>query len=376
MPKKQNFVPLILAAALSACARTARSVDPPSYRVEGDLVVFADGRRPAGLSLEPVRLAGNDHLTVTGRLVWDEDTTVRVFPPVSGRVVSIRADVGMRIAAGQTLAILASPDFGQAQSDAARTAADLRAADRALERIRQLFEHGAASRKDLDQAEADRERARAEAARTRARLNLWGGPAAAPGTVDQSFGLTSPVTGLVVERALNPGQEVRADATTPLFVVSDPKTLWILLDVTEGDLPSVASGAALRVHSAAWPGRAFPGRLEVVGASLDPTTRKVRARGRVENAESLLKGEMYVTVDVLKTAAASRMVLPAYAVIRDHQTVVFVEEAPGRYRRMPVSLGAEREGVVTVLSGVQDSSWLVTQGILLLEAAWAEGHHP
>jgi cobalt-zinc-cadmium efflux system membrane fusion protein len=375
LPKKQNFVPLILAAALSACARTARSVDPPSYRVEGDLVVFADGRRPAGLSLEPVRLAGNDHLTVTGRLVWDEDTTVRVFPPVSGRVVSIRADVGMRIAAGQTLAILASPDFGQAQSDAARTAADLRAADRALERIRQLFEHGAASRKDLDQAEADRERARAEAARTRARLNLWGGPAAAPGTVDQSFGLTSPVTGLVVERALNPGQEVRADATTPLFVVSDPKTLWILLDVTEGDLPSVASGAALRVHSAAWPGRIFPGRLEVVGASLDPTTRKVRARGRVENAESLLKGEMYVTVDVLKTAAARRMVLPAYAVIRDHQTFVFVEEAPGRYRRMPVSLGAEREGVVTVLSGVQDSSWLVTQGILLLEAAWAEGHH-
>ena len=375
MPKKQNFVPLILAAALSACARTARSVDPPPYRVEGDLVVFADGRRPAGLSLEPVRLAGNDHLTVTGRLVWDEDTTVRVFPPVSGRVVSIRADVGMRIAAGQTLALLASPDFGQAQSDAARTAADLRAADRTLERIRQLFEHGAASRKDLDQAEADRERARAEAARTRARLNLWGGPAAAPGTVDQSLGLTSPVTGLVVERALNPGQEVRADATTPLFVVSDPKTLWILLDVTEGDLPSVASGAALRVHSAAWPGRAFPGRLEVVGASLDPTTRKVRARGRVENAESLLKGEMYVTVDVLKTAAARRMVLPAYAVIRDHQTFVFVEEAPGRYRRMPVSLGAEREGVVTVLSGVQDSSWLVTQGILLLEAAWAEGHH-
>jgi cobalt-zinc-cadmium efflux system membrane fusion protein len=375
LPKKQNFVLLKLAIALSACTPAARNVDPPPYRVEGDLVVFADGRRPAGLSLEPVRLAGSDHLTVTGRLVWDEDTTVRVFPPVSGRVVSIRADVGVRVGAGQTLALLASPDFGQAQSDAARTAADLSAADHTLERIRPLFERGAAPRKDLDQAEADRERARAEAARTRARLTLWGGPGAVPGTVDQFFGLKSPVAGLVVERALNPGQEVRSDATTPLFVVSDPRTLWILLDVTEGDLPSVASGAALRVHSAAWPGRAFPGRLEVVGASLDPTTRKVRARGRVENADGLLKGEMYVTVDLLQTAAASRMVLPAYAVIRDHQTFVFVEEAPGRYRRMPVSLGAEREGVVTVLSGVQESSWLVTEGRLLLEAAWAEGRH-
>ncbi len=376
MAKKQHAVVLMLTIVSSACNRASTDVEAPPYRVEGDLVVFADGRRPPGLSIEPVRRAGSDQLTVTGRLVWDEDTTVRVFPPVSGRVVSIRTDVGVRVAAGQTLALLASPDFGQAQSDAARAAADLAAADRALDRVRQLFERGASPRKDLDQAEADRERARAEAARTRARLNLWGGPAAAPGTVDQAFGLTSPVAGLIVERALNPGQEVRSDATTPLFVVSDPKTLWILLDITEGDLPSVASGAGLRVHSAAWPGRAFPGRLEVVGASLDPQTRKVRARGRVENAEGLLKGEMYVTVDVLKTTAARRMVLPAYAVIRDDQTFVFVEEAPGRYRRVPVSLGAEREGLVTLLSGVQDSSWLVTQGILLLEAAWAEGHHP
>lgn len=375
MPNKQRFIPLMLAVAWSACGRTVRNVDPPPYLVEGDLVVFADGRRPAVLSIEPVRMAGNDHLRVTGRLVLDEDTTVRIFPPVSGRVVSILADVGTRVAAGQTLALLASPDFGQAQSEAARAAADLSVKDRALERTRELFEHGAAPRKDLDQAEAGHDRARAEAARTLARLNLWGGPGAAPGTVDESFSLKSPVAGQVVERALNPGQEVRSDAKTPLFLVSDPKTLWILLDVTEGDLARVAAGATLRVTSAAWPERVFPGRLEVVGASLDPTTRTLRARGRVENADGLLKGGMYVTIDVFETAAARRMVLPAYAIIRDDQTFVFVEEAPGRYRRTPVSIGAEREDVVTVLSGVQDSSWLVTWGSLFLEAAWAEGRH-
>jgi len=375
LPKKRSFIPFILAVAWSACGRTVRNVDPPPYLVEGDLVVFADGRRPAGLSVEPVRPAGNDHLTVTGRLVLDEDTTARVFPPVSGRVVSILADVGTRVAAGQTLALLASPDFGRAQSEAARAAADLSAKDRALQRTRQLFEHGAAPRKDLDQAEAGRDRARAEAARTLARLSLWGGPGAAPGAVDESLSLKSPVAGQVVERALNPGQEVRWDAKAPLFLVSDPKTLWILLDVTEGDLPHVAAGAALRVTSAAWPERVFPGRLEVVGASLDPTTRTLRARGRVENADGLLKGGMYVTIDVLETAAARRMVLPAYAIIRDDQTFVFVEEAPGRYRRTPVSIGAERDDVVTVLSGVQDSSWLVTWGGLFLEAAWVEGRH-
>ena len=372
---RPSFIPLILAGAWSACGHDVSNVDPPPYLVEGDLVVFADGRRPAGLSIEPVRLADNDHLAVTGRLVLDEDTTVRVFPPVCGRVVSILVDVGARVAAGQTLALLASPDFGRAQSEAARAAADLRVKDRALERTRQLFEHGAAPRRALDQAEAGRDRARAEAARTLVRLSLWGASGAPPGTVDEAFRLKSPLAGQIVERSLNAGGEVRSDAKTPLFLVSDPKTLWVLLDVTEDDLPRVAAGGALRVTSAAWPERVFPGRLEVLGASLDPTTRTLRARGRVENADGLLKSGMYVTIDVLETAGPRRMVLPAYAIIRDDRTFVFVEEAPGRYRRTPVSIGAEREGVVTVLSGVQGSSWLVTWGSLFLEAAWAQGRH-
>ena len=374
MFRTRNFVALTLLAASWACAQPRRAAEAPPYRVDGDLVIFADGQRPTAVSVEAVRAAGDEQLSVTGRLVWDEDNTARVFPPVSGRVTSIRVDVGARIGAGQTLALLASPDFGQVQSDAARSAADLATADRALERTRQLFEHGAAARKELDQAESDRERARAEAERTRARLTLWSGQETPTATVDQSFSLKSPVAGVVVERAINPGQEVRSDTTTPLFVVSNPRTLWVLLDVTESDLPTVASGAALRIHSAAWPKRTFPGRLDVLAPALDQTTRTVRARGHVENSDGLLRSEMYVTVDAMKTAAGRRMVLPANAVIRDNRPFVFVEEAPGRYRRTPVTIGPEREGAVTVLSGVPDSSWLVTNGSLLLEAAWAEGH--
>jgi len=372
-----NALPLLLLAlfaAWSACRHAAKTADAPPFHVEGDVVVFADGRRPSAVSIEPVRIEGDDYLTVTGRLVWDEDTTVRVFAPVSGRVTSIRADIGARVAAGQTLAHLAAPDFGQAQSDAARAAADLGAADRALDRTRQLFEHGAAARKELDQAEADHERARAEAERTRVRLNFWSGPKTPTGTVDQSFSLKSPVAGVVVERTLNLGQEVRSDGATPLFLVSNPRTLWMLLDVTEADLHSVAAGAPLRVHSPAWPDRTFVGRLDVVGAALDPATRTARARGHVENARGLLKSEMYVTVDVMKATAARRIVLPAQAVVNDRQPFVFVEEAPGRYRRIPVVIGPESEGVITVLSGVQESTWLVTEGSLLLEAAWAEAH--
>lgn len=370
-------VAVALAVLVAGCRAPGKAAEAPPYRVERDVVAFTDpAAQSAAVVVQPVALSEDDHVSVTGRLVWDEDATVRVFSPVSGRVARIAADLGTRVGPGSVLAILASPDFGQAQAEAARAEADLQAAERTIARVRLLYERGAAPRKDMEQAEAETARARAEAERTRARLRLWGGrPQAA--TVDQSFPLTSPVRGMVVERNLNPGQEVRSDASTPLFAISDPHRLWALLDVTERDLPEVFPGSDLLIRTPAYPERSFPGSLDRLGAALDPATRTARARGRVRNPEGLLKAEMYVTVEILRPASSHRLVLPARAVIQDGGArYVFVEERPGRYRRVAVSVGPEREGAVPVLSGLADSARVVTQGSLLLEGAWAEVKRP
>jgi cobalt-zinc-cadmium efflux system membrane fusion protein len=366
-----------LAATLlvAGCQARGKAAEPAPYHLEGDIVVFADPAAESALAVEPVTRAEGDHVSLTGRVVWDEDATVRVFSPVSGRVARIAADLGTSVGRGSVLAVLASPDFGQAQAEAARAKADVEAAERAVARARLLYERGATPRKDLEQAEAEAARTRAESERTQARLRLWGGrPQAA--VVDESFPLTSPVRGKVVERNLNPGQEVRSDASTPLFVISDPSRLWVLLDVTERDLPDILLGAELLIRTPAYPDHSFPGRLDRLSAALDPATRTARARGRVRNPGGLLKAEMYVTVEVIRSSTP-RLVLPARAVIQEAgRRYVFVEEGPGRYRRVAVSAGPEREGAVPVLSGLGESARVVTQGSLLLEAAWAEGKRP
>jgi cobalt-zinc-cadmium efflux system membrane fusion protein len=364
---------LLLSVLLASCRHAPPAEDPAPFAVEGDLVALSGAAaQTTSVVVEPVAPGGEDHITLTGRIVWDEDSTVRIFPPVSGRVVHIATDLGARVTKQACLATLASPDLGQAQADAARAAADLRAAERTLDRERQLLERGAAPRKDVEQAEADLDRARAEHERTQARLALWGGVRPA-GRVDQEFALVSPVAGVVVERNLNPGQEVRSDTNAPLFVVSDPRRLWVVLDLTEKDL-DITPGAKLTIHTPAYPDRTFPGVLERVGASLDPATRTVHARGRLANPDGALKAEMYVTIDVLKPVAGSGLALPARAVIADGaQRFVFVEEKPGRYRRTAVSVGPEREGRMPIVDGLAASARIVTEGSLLLEAAWADG---
>ncbi len=363
------------ALALASCRRgPAPDTDPPAPAVTGDTIVFPEGApQLRAFAVEPAVTEDAAPVSVTGRLAWDEDATVRVLPPVAGRIVALHGAPGSRVAAGDVLAELSSPDYGQAQADAARAAADLSVASRARERAQRLFDHGAAPHKDLDAAEADFARARAEAARTSARLARWGGDAAAPGAApDQLFRLRAPLPGVVVERNANPGQEARPDAPAPLFVVTDPRRLWVWLDVPEQDLRLLAPGDRLVVRSSAWPGRAFEGRLALVGDALDPATRTVRARGSVSNPEGLLKAEMYVTVEVSAKGAPPAAVVPARAVLGDGAgRWCFVETAPRTFRRTRLEVGAERDGKVPVRAGLAAGARVVTDGSLLLSSLFS-----
>jgi membrane fusion protein, heavy metal efflux system len=294
--------------------------------------------------------------------------TARVFPSVSGRIVEILANPGQRVAAGEVLAKMRSPEFGQAQSDARKALADLRQAERALSRTRELLEHGAAAEKDLEAAETDYARALSEKERALATLSVFGSTPDAAG-VDGVFSLRAPVPGVVVEKSVNPGQEVRSDqlGDRPLFAISDPARLWLFLDVTETDVTSLSPGQEVLIHARAWPERVFHGQIEVIGEGLDAATRTIKARCLVDNSEKLLRAEMYVSADVTSTASGVDVSTKA-VFLKDNQPYIFVETAPGQFQRRAVKLGLESNGRSAVVDGVSAGQRVVTGGSLLLKA--------
>jgi cobalt-zinc-cadmium efflux system membrane fusion protein len=271
------------------------------------------------------------------------------------------------------LAELQSADFGQAQAEARKAASDFRRTDLNLTRARDLFEHGAAPRKDLESAEADYASALAEKDRAETRLAIYGSTASSAG---DGFLLPSPLEGILVERNVTPGQEVRPDQmlanmpqyTAPLFTVTDPSKLWVWLDVTEMHLALLHPGQEFAIRSKAFPDQVFKGRVELIGDSLDPTTRTVRARGSVENPSKILKAELYVTVEIPDTVPMSLQVASKAVFLRGNQYYVFLEKGAGQYQLQPVQLGTEREGKVAILSGLKPGQHLVTEGCLLLQS--------
>ncbi len=374
--RRACMLPALLATALMAggCNSNHNAEQPPQVKVTADTVAMAtNSPQLAQLTVETVGAKQPVFVPLTGRLVWDEDVTVRVFTPFAGIVRKLMVDVGQSATKGAPLAQIQSADFGQAQADARKAESDFRLADRNLTRLRDLFEHGAAPKKDLEAAEADYDRAQVEKDRASSRLAIYNSK---PDSPDQVFLLPSPQDGILVEKNVTSGQEVRPDQmlanlpqfTAPLFVVSDPTKLWVWLDVTEIQLAQVHEGQELTIRSKAFPNRTFKGELDLIGDSLDPTTRTVRARGTVQNPGKLLKAELYVTAEIPDAVPVSLLVPSKAVFLRDNQYYVFLEKGTGRFQRQPVKLGSEREGKVAILDGLKEGQRLVTEGCLLLQS--------
>jgi len=361
-------VSIFVVGLLGAC----NPAPPPAPQiaapiVQGNELRFAPGHpQLALLKTEPAQPATSVTIDMPAKLVWNEERTQRIFASFAGRVQSIHADVGQRVSPGGVLAKLASPDFGQAQSDANKALADAGLAERALARQKDLFGAGIVARKDYEMAEADLARAQAELDRAQARTKLYGSSA----SVNQSLALTSGIQGIVVERNLNPGQELRPDlngpGVPPLFVVTDPSNLWIQIDARESELSIALPGTQFEIKSPSLSGLTFDGKVAAVSDYIDPQTRTIKIRGLVPNLQRRLKAEMLVTA-YFERKFDTGVIVPAAAVQlvgTRHSAFVNTQEGVFEYREVQIGYEGPRKTVLT--SGIQPGEKVVVENALLI----------
>ena len=356
-------------AVLAACTEApAPAPEAPAPILQGSQLRFAPNHPQLAL-LGIATAAPGKAITVElpAKLVWNEERTQRIYPAFAGRVMAIKADVGQSVKSGTMLAQLASPDFGMAQADTAKAGAEARFSQKSLQRQRELFEVGIIARKDLDQAEFDAARTQAEIQRTQARTKLYG---AGSGGVNQQLGLLTSITGTVVERNLNPGQEVRPDQSGPgvpaLFVVTDPTSLWVQIDARESEIGTLKVGSSFELVIASLGGQKFEGRVTAAADYIDPTSRTIKVRGVVANPNRLLKAEMLATARIERQLGAG-VVIPSQAVsLLGNKHTVMVQIQPGVFESREVTLSYQGPRDTAVASGLEVGEQVVSENMLLL----------
>jgi len=308
-------------------------------------------------------------LDLAAKVQPDPTKVVRILPPASGRIVAIEVKPGDRVRGGQTVASLSSSDIATAQSDFAKANIEAVRATRAMERQKVLFENGAAAEKDYIDASAQADAARAERARAKQRLELLN---VSPSVTTDRVTLVSPGSGIVLDVSGAPGEFSKSlESANPLITVADLSTVWIVGDVYEKDIAKVARGKQVTVTLPAYPGAQWTGHIASLAGALDPTTRTLKVRVALANADQRLKPEMFGTIHV-QAGTHQALVVPAAAIIREgNGTIAFVKNA-GKPEQRIVTVGQTVDGNVEILTGLRAGDEVAADGAELLKGGPAE----
>jgi cobalt-zinc-cadmium efflux system membrane fusion protein len=360
---------VLITTAAPACSKGhgEESSEKPSGEGARDFIRLAPGSAPLDfIKVETVaEVAGATSVTLPGRIGFDEDHTQRVASPIDGRAIAILVKLGDKVRAGQSLVQMSSPNVGLLQADAQKALSDLTVSEKSIERVHKLQAEGAVAEKDVAQAEGEHRKARSDYARAQAQLKSLGVSATDPAV---NVALRAQISGVVVERNVLVGQEVRADQTGPLLTISSLDAVWVQADAYEQDLALVAEGDAVTIRVPAYPGETFAGKVGHVGDIVEPATRTVKIRCVADNRSHRLKPEMFAKVDVLNAAGRKFITIPAKAVLNDgDKSVVIVASEGNVFRGRRVEVGPETEGQVRILGGLRAGEKIVTDGAIFMK---------
>jgi membrane fusion protein, heavy metal efflux system len=311
-------------------------------------------------------------LRLTGSVAYNGFHTVPVISQVSGPVNRIVVMPGQHVRPGDPMLFAASPDYSQLRTNYLKAKDAYGLAEKAYARAKDLYDHKAIAEQTLEQAQSAETQAGGDLVSAMAALKVLG--ITDPDELVKSppsfeVPVKAPIAGEVVEQDIAAGQLLQT-GVTQCFMISDTKTVWVLVNVYQKDLPYVRVGDSVTIQTDTYQ-QVFHGRIAYVAASLDPNTRTLQARIETANPGEKLKKDMYVTASVNAGAIKNAIALPDAAILRDNENQPFVYAATSsnQFGRRPVSVGESSDGKTEITSGLKSGDRVIGDGSLFVQFA-------
>jgi len=291
------------------------------------------------------------------------NSTVHVWPLVSGRLTKVAVSLGERVQQGQLLGIVASADASAVRARLNQLRARLSAAEAALRRQKQLAAEGIGAQRSLIDAQSLVEELKADAEGLRSQLSVFGSGSGG------ALSLVSPIDGIVSNIHAAVGEIASPEQT--VFAVTDENRIWVRGDVPELEIHRLSPHAEVLVRFHAFPGAAFKGTLSYVEPSLDAQTRSLPIWVSLQNPEPRLRSGLFGDMELLGSRPDERVLaVPLEAIANlDGQPIVFVfEKGANLFKPQPVTLGKRAGNFVEVRSGLQEGIPIALGGTFTLKS--------
>lgn len=196
---------------------------------------------------------------------------------------------------------------------------------------------------------------------------------AAEGTVMPEIDLVADHSGVIMERKVALGDYLKAGQ--PVYTLAKLDQLWVVLEAYEEDLPHIRVGNRFTCTTQAVPGETFEGMVDFIDPRVNPATRTVKIRGKVDNKKGKLKPEMFVRGEIRTGAGvgSSALRIPKTAVLwTGKRSVVYVRlpelEVP-TFEYREVEILEESGGDYLVSGNLSAGEAIVREGAFAIDAA-------
>jgi membrane fusion protein, copper/silver efflux system len=280
------------------------------------------------------------HVTATVAAPEQGAAEVHVRAPGFVERIGVR-ETGVKVAAGQELLGLYSPDVFQAESE--------------LLAAKSFGDQGARS-----------------VAAARQRLELLG---MSPGAVDgvlatgqplRDLSVVAPAGGYVAKKNVVLGSYVTPEMA--LYEIVDLSKVYVVADVFQRDIASIGVGTEGRFAPSQQPDRIVSAKVDLIYPQLNAEARTTRVRMQVKNDKLSLRPGQYGDVD-FALAPGKVVVVPRDAIVDTGRVAyVFVDDGGGRYSPRVVSLGRDLDDVFEVLAGVAPGDRVVSSATFLVDS--------
>ncbi|RYU82443.1 efflux RND transporter periplasmic adaptor subunit [Hymenobacter persicinus] len=356
-----NRFPLFLATALplalglAACSQPAETAKASAGFTLSDTMlreIKIDTVRE-----QPVR----NELTLSGQIATDGDKTVKVYPLVGGVVEQLSVELGDHVTKGQVLAVIKSGEIADLQNQSSAAGTDLDIARKNLQVAEDQFAAGLSSERDVVLARKELQKARGNVGKSRKQLSVYGVSA------DGTYELRAPISGFITEKNVTDHMQFNADNVGNLFTVSNLDNVWIMANVFESDIAKMQQGYHADVTTLSYPDKLFSGRIDKVFNVLDPDSKVMKVRVRLENPGYLLKPGMYAQIKVRNTEDRAMLAIPAKSVVFDKdRNFVMVFHDKSHIQTREVKIDKTVGDVSYVAAGLKDGEKIIAQNQLLV----------
>ena len=307
----------------------------------------------------------SSELKVTGTVNPDVSRMIPVISLASGRVIDINVRLGDTVKKGQLLMRVQSNDIAGAFGTYVKAANDERLANIQLKRAELLFQHGAISQGQLEQARTTEQDAAADLLAAQQQLQTLGGDKDHPSNLVNVY---APISGVITAQNVTAAAAagVTYSGSSTAFMIADLSEVWVICNVYENDLAAIQPGESADIRLNAYPDKVVTGTISNISPILDPNIRTAQVRIQVRNPGFMNIG-LFVTATFHGKHLEQRASVPADAILHLHdRDWVFVPAGDRRFHRTAVVAGRMLPGKQQeILSGISVGQQVVSNALAL-----------